>query len=64
MERSQWNVRIDENEREVLAGAARVAGVSVSAFARDAAITQALDVLVGSNLAIGGHATEQDAENA
>ena len=64
MQRRQWNVRIDENERDVLAGAARVAGLSLSAFARNAAITQALDVLVGTNLAIGGHATEQDAENA
>ena len=63
MERRQWNVRLDENERDLLAGAARMAGVSVSAFARDAAITQALDVLVGTNLAIGGHAIELDAEN-
>ncbi len=63
MARQQWNVRIDDNEREVLAGAARVAGLSLSAFARDAAIAQALDVLVGTNRAIGEHATEQDAEN-
>ncbi len=63
MQRKQWNVRLGENEREVLAGAARVAGTSLSAFARDAAITRALDVLVGFNLAIGEHATEQDAEN-
>ncbi len=58
MERRQWNVRLDENERDLLAGAARVAGLSLSAFARDAAITQALDVLVETN-----RSTERDGEN-